>query len=268
MTTVLEEVRVGDNVELLGLSFSLISRFQLAACFDNRQVMPQSQNTKSHAHWSLVTDGPVLAHLPPEAVELFLQHGRRKSWQRGQAVVRRGDRVHAVMIVMEGSLRASTLTNEGEENLLGWLKDYELFGVPNVLGGMAFAVDIIADSPAVTLHVAREDFLDVLRDVPAAAIGVAIALSHRVGLMFSIINASGHRSLTARVRAQLLHFAEQYGQRSSCGQTVLDVAQNDLAAAVGASRQRVHMELRKLEDSGFLKLGYRRIILLPPPADS
>ncbi len=229
--------------------------------------MVATVNTPSNPAWSMATDGPVLAHLPAESVELQLQRGQRKHWQRGQSIVSRGDKLQAVMIVLEGRVRASTLTSDGDESLLGWLKEYELFGVPNGLGGMPFAGNIIADSPAVILQVASEDFMEVLHQVPEAAIGVAVALSHRVGLMFDIINASGYRTLTSRVRAQLLRIAEQFGQKDGEGQTVLEIAQDDLAAAVGASRQRVHMELRKLEDAGFLKLAYRKIILVAPSFD-
>jgi len=228
--------------------------------------MTEPVNSETNPPWSMATDGPVLAHLPAQAVELLLQRGQRKSWQRGQTIVTRGDKLQAVMIVLEGRVRVSTLTSDGDESLLGWLKEYELFGVTNVLGDMPFAVNIIADSPAVILQVTRDDFMEVLHQVPDAAIGVAVALSHRVGLMFDIINASGYRTLTSRVRAHLLRIADQFGQKDAEGQTVLEIAQDDLAAAVGASRQRVHMELRKLEDAGILKLAYRKIILMAPPS--
>ena len=216
----------------------------------------------------MVADGPVLSSLPAEAVELLLRHGKRKAWQRGQAIVSRGDRVRAVIVVMEGRVRVSTVTSDGDENLLGWLKEQELFGLPNVLADMPFAANAVADGPAVTLHVARADFLEILKKVPETAVGVAIALSHRMGTMFDIVHASAYRTLAARVRAQLDRMAAQFGKKDDDGHLVLDIAQDDLAAAVGASRQRVHIELRKLEDAGVLKLAYRKIILLAatPPS--
>ncbi|MEJ8856960.1 Crp/Fnr family transcriptional regulator [Variovorax robiniae] len=230
--------------------------------------MPASLNAESSPPLSMVADGPVLSTLPAEAVELLLQRGKRKEWQRGQAIVTHGDTVRAVIVVVEGRVRVSILTSDGDENLLGWLREQELFGLPNVLADMPFSANVVADGPVATLHVAREDFLEILHKVPATAIGVAIALSHRMGTLFEIINASGYRTLAARVRAQLDRIATQFGQKDDGGQVVLDIAQDDLAAAVGASRQRVHIELRKLEDAGVLKLAYRKIILLAPSSPS
>ena len=214
-----------------------------------------------------MADGPVLAHLPSEAVERFLAAGRRKVWRRGQFVVRRGDRIDDAMVVLEGRLRASTITPDGEENLLGWLREHELFGAPNVLSGIPFAIDIVADGRAVTLHVAREDFLRVLLEVPAAAIAIAKVFGHRLARLYELINASGHRSLTDRVRAHLLRLAVQHGHAAERGGIALDITQGDLAAAVGASRQRVHAELRRLQDQGAIELTYRRIVVRSLPAE-
>ena len=41
------------------------------------------------------------------------------------------------------------------------------------------------------------------------------------------------------------------------------VTQNDLANGVGASRQRVQMELKAMRDLGELDVAYRKIILRP-----
>lgn len=169
-----------------------------------------------------MADGPVLAHLPSEAVERFLAAGRRKVWRRGQFVVRRGDRIDDAMVVLEGRLRASTITLDGEENLLGRLREHELFGAPNVLSGIPFAIDIVADGRAVTLHVAREDFLRVLLEVPAAAIAIAKVFGHRLARLYELINASGHRSLTDRVRAHLLRLAVQHGHAAESGGIALE----------------------------------------------
>jgi len=211
-------------------------------------------------------DGPVLSHLPEETVRSLFRAGVRRAWRRRQYVVRRGDHIDAVMIVLEGRLRASTIMADGEENLLGWLRDHELFGTPNVLGGMPFAVNIMADGPAATLHVAREDFIEIVRDDPAAAIGIATALSYRLLQLFEVIEASGHRTLGAKVHAHLWRLAEQHGRRDAQGRIALSIAQSDLAAAVGASRQRVHLELRKLEAQGLVALAYHRITLMPEAA--
>jgi DNA-binding GntR family transcriptional regulator len=42
----------------------------------------------------------------------------------------------------------------------------------------------------------------------------------------------------------------------------LRLTQEDLARAVGASRQRVNEALKRLQSQGRIELGYRRIVVL------
>ena len=44
---------------------------------------------------------------------------------------------------------------------------------------------------------------------------------------------------------------------------LLEMMQTIPEAGVGASRQRVHLELQNLRDAGELDLGYRKIIIRP-----
>ena len=44
-------------------------------------------------------------------------------------------------------------------------------------------------------------------------------------------------------------------------ETRLEVSQQDIAHAVGASRQRVSIELRKLEKDGWIRIGYKYLIV-------
>jgi CRP-like cAMP-binding protein len=46
------------------------------------------------------------------------------------------------------------------------------------------------------------------------------------------------------------------------GGVQLRVSQADLAQAVMASRQRVNQQLRRFQDKGLIRLGYRNIVLL------
>lgn len=216
--------------------------------------------------WPVITQGPVVDHLPQEAIDQLYAAGREVLWRRGDRVARRGVQLSSIMIVVDGRLGASTMMPFGEENLLGWLRDRELFGVPSVLAESPFPVDITADSDSRVLHVARGDFLRVVEDVPGATSGVSVMLSHRLVQLFDVIDSSGYRSLGDRLLSHLRRLAAQHGLRDGEGHVELKIAQGDLAAAVGASRQRIHIELHKLQSVGELRLSYRKVVLLDSPA--
>jgi CRP-like cAMP-binding protein len=69
-------------------------------------------------------------------------------------------------------------------------------------------------------------------------------------------------TLQDRIHAVLVRLALHQGGDPSRHDVRLNASHQDIAAAVGASRQRVSMELQKLASSGRIQLGYRHVVLL------
>ena len=61
-------------------------------------------------------------------------------------------------------------------------------------------VSIVAQGPARSLHVARADFIDLLRQHPDGAIAIAVLVSHRLGALFQYVDRSQGRSLDSSPR--------------------------------------------------------------------
>jgi CRP-like cAMP-binding protein len=128
---------------------------------------------------------------------------------------------------------------------------------------MPSPVAIVAHGAATTLHVGRDAFLDVLRQHPAGAIGIAALLARRVGELFRYVETSGARTLAERLNFALSRLAGSHGHSDGAGGVCLKLTQAELAAAAGASRQRVHLALRQMQADGRLTLGYGTVTLLP-----
>lgn len=86
---------------------------------------------------------------------------------------------------------------------------------------------------------------------------MARLLSLRVNGLLDTIFISSEDTLHARVWATLQVLAAENGQPLPGGRTLLRISQGDLSHVVGASRQRVNEELRKLQAGGSVRLGYR-----------
>jgi len=136
-------------------------------------------------------------------------------------------------------------------------------GLPDVLAGLPVPVTIKALGPAQTLHVDRHDFIQALRAHPEGAIGVAVLLSRRLGELFRFLEMSSARPLADRVAYALQRLARSHGVLEIDGALRLRITQAELAMAAGASRQRVHLELQRLQAEGRLRLGYGTVTLLP-----
>lgn len=130
-----------------------------------------------------------------------------------------------------------------------------------MLGDAPVPVDLVAVGDVEVLIVPREPLLEFLARDAAASLAVARLLSLRINELFDIIFIRAEDTLGSRVWATLQRIAAENGVRRE-DRTLLRISQGDLAAAVGASRQRVNTELRKLQAEGKIRLGYRWLEIL------
>lgn len=211
------------------------------------------------------TAGERLQDLPPALAAALLQLGVQRNWRRGQQVMRQGTPCDMLVVGLQGRLAATLGSPDGRDTLLRWLDDGELVGLPAVLAGMPATVSIVAQGPAVTLHVPRSDFIALLRSQPDGAIAIAVLVSRRLGELFRYLEQNQGRSLADRVGFALQRLARSQGVPDDAGGVRLKVTQADLANAAGASRQRVHLMLQQLQAQGRIRLGYGWVTLPGTP---
>ena len=163
---------------------------------------------------------------------------------------------------MQGRLAVDLAGPSGADTLIRFLNEGELVGIATALAGTPAPTSIVSNNASQTLHIERNAFIQVLKDHPEGAIAVVVLLSHRLTELFRFIEMTSNRSLTERVRYALSRLAVRNGKVNDSGETVLDVTQADMAKAAGASRQRVHLELQRLQALGVISLGYGSITVL------
>lgn len=203
-----------------------------------------------------------LQDLPPEVAAELVRVGSRRQWRRGQMVMRQGAQSHAIVVVLQGRLSVTLGSPDGRSTLMRWLDEGEILGLADVLAGMPTPASVQAQGPTTTLQVERDAFVQVLRQHPEGAIGIAVLLSRRVGELFRYIEMTGSRPLADRVAFALQRLARSQGRPDSEGHLRLKVTQADLAMASNASRQRVHLALQRLQADGRIRLGYGTVTLL------
>lgn len=205
-----------------------------------------------------------LDDLPTNVAQALLRVGTLKTWRKGQIAVRQGQTSAEVVVGMQGRLAVDLEGPTGADTLIRFLNKGELVGIATVIAGTPAPTAIVANGPAQTLHIQRNDFLGVLNDHPNGAIAVVTLLSHRLVELFQFIEMTSHRSLTDRVRYAVNRLAQRNGVPDAMGRIALEVTQADMAKAAGASRQRVHLELKRLETQGVILLGYGSMTVLEP----
>ncbi len=208
------------------------------------------------------TNRTCIQDLPPPVTKELLEAGRLRTWKKDDVVVSQGQMTMEVVASYSGRFAARLTGADGDDTLLGFLDHGEMVGIATVLADKAAPTGVVAmANGAQTLHISKAQFVDVLTRYPDAAIKVAALMSARLMELFRFVEMTSNRSLSERVAFAVSRLAVRHGERRSDGSRYMRITQSDIAKAAGASRQRVHIELKRLQARGQIVLGYGTIVV-------
>jgi CRP-like cAMP-binding protein len=199
--------------------------------------------------------------LPAEAVDILRRQAVLRQFRDGALIMQRGQPVTGMLVLQRGRLRAVTHGPNGDEHLIRWVEPGEAVGVASVLTGLPFQTDLVSSGESQALWIAVDAVLGVLRRDPEAGIAMSRFLGSRLSEALELVAAQSQSRLDDRLRAALEHFATENGEELPDRRVRLRLTQEDMARAVGASRQRVNEALLRLQAGGEIEVGYRRIVI-------
>jgi CRP/FNR family transcriptional regulator, cyclic AMP receptor protein len=202
-----------------------------------------------------------LESLSPHAQRVFLKSGYKKKYRNGQVVLSRGQSAPSALLLLSGRLRIVTTTSDGEEHLLRWLEPGEITGLSSVISDSPFPADLIATGATELLQVDRQTMINLIQTDGTTALAIVQVLSLRVIQLLDVIADYSLPKLQHKVLAALERLALYHGSPVKDG-IELRVKQSDIAQVVAASRQRVNIQLQRLQDLNLVRLGYGSITLL------
>ena len=124
-----------------------------------------------------------------------------------------------------------------------------------------YPADLVAAVPSQILQVERAELISLISQDATVAVDLLRILGLRINQLFDTLADQGMPTLEKRVWATLERIARFNGMQVPEG-VQLRVVQSDLAQATMASRQRVNQQLRRFQDKGLIRIGYRNIVLL------
>jgi CRP-like cAMP-binding protein len=199
--------------------------------------------------------------LTQRSIDALKRIGRLRLWQAGQVVLNRGQSISMALLLVQGRLRVSVTTVDGEEQLLRWILPGEISGLSSVFAETTYPADLVAAVPSKILQVERAGLISLIGQDATVAVDLLRILGLRINQLFDTIADQGMPTLEKRVWATLERISRFNGVQVPEG-VQLRVIQSDLAQATMASRQRVNQQLRRFQDKGLIRIGYRNIVLL------
>ena len=165
--------------------------------------------------------------------------------------------------VAKGAVRVSSVSLSGKQISLTYVEPGLWFGDISLFDGLPRTHDANAHGDTTLLVVRKPDFRELLSQHIELYDALLRLNCRRLRLMFDVVEDLNTLPLAARLAKQVLLLARSYGIAE--GEEIrigLQLAQEDLAQLLGASRQRVNQELKAFERDGAVRIEPTRLVVL------
>jgi CRP/FNR family transcriptional regulator, cyclic AMP receptor protein len=205
-----------------------------------------------------INSGRWFSSLSPSLRHDILRCAYAKRYKDGELICARGDAADAWTAVAKGAVRVSSTSITGKLVTLTYVEPGIWFGDVAIFDGDRRTHDAYAHGETTMLSVSRGDFRKILSQHVELYDALLRLHARRIRQLFGLVEDLNTLPLRARLAKQLTHLARSYGVPSlSDGQEVrigLQLAQEELAQLVGASRQRVNQELKTMEREEVIRI--------------
>jgi CRP-like cAMP-binding protein len=205
-----------------------------------------------------INSGRWFATLSPSLRHDILRCAYVKRFKDGELITARGEQPQEWIACARGAIRVSSTSISGKQITLTYVEPGIWFGDVAIFDGDRRTHDAYAHGESTILCVAKADFKKIL----ALHVELYEALlrlhARRIRQLYGLVEDLNTLPLRARLAKQLLHLVRSYGVPSlSDGREMrigLQLAQEELAQLLGASRQRVNQELKSMERDEVIRI--------------
>lgn len=209
----------------------------------------------------------LLGRLRPDVRERLLELGVEREYPRNHLIVRHGEYVDRAALLIQGTAKVATTSEDGRLALLGVARAGDLADEVAALHHLESPANVITcGGPSIVRLIDGTVFRDFLRTYPDAHSAVTQAVVDRLR------EANRRRAdhvlpVPCRLARVLVELADTIGHHDPAGHYELPdcLTQAELGSLAGMARRTVEEQLRELQRQGIVELAYRRMTIYDLP---
>lgn len=182
--------------------------------------------------------------------------GTRHEYSAHEPLLSEGEHTTFAVVILGGWCAVWTATERGGQLTLGLRQAGEVVGDMAALDGRPRSASVSALGPVTGLVVPGERFRRFLAARPHANALIMSQLTERLRSADHERRALASMTVLQRLSERLVELADRTGRVEREGVTIrLPLAQHELAASVGSTREAVAKALRLLREQGLVRTG-------------
>jgi CRP/FNR family transcriptional regulator, cyclic AMP receptor protein len=205
-----------------------------------------------------INAGRWFSALSPSLKHDILRYAYVRHHRDGELIAVRGEPPETWFACAKGALRVSSTSVSGKQITLTYVEPGIWFGDVSIFDGDRRTHDVYSHGESTTLNVAKSDFKKILASHNELYEALLRLHARRIRQLYGLVEDLNTLPLRARLAKQLVHLVRSYGvpnlANASEMRISLQLAQEELAQLLGASRQRVNQELKHMERDGVIRI--------------
>jgi CRP-like cAMP-binding protein len=193
----------------------------------------------------LLADVALFAELTPAELEQLASASEAQELRRGDVLFREDDDPDCLYVVVEGRIAIAKRSVDGRESVVALMESGDLFGEMGLFERLGRSAEARALEQSRVLVIGYDPIREIYENRPELLWGVVALLASRLRNMDVALADSVFLDVTGRTAKRLVEMA------GGADEFTLPVTQEELAAMVGASRERVNKAI-----ASFVRLGW------------
>jgi CRP/FNR family transcriptional regulator, cyclic AMP receptor protein len=190
-------------------------------------------------------------------------HGRTRTLHRGAVLFHEGDDAHEVLVLLSGQVKVARAAATGRDVILCVFDTGEVLGELSAVDGAPRSATAVALCTVVALMVPLSEFNAFLERRPRVANELLRTVVERLRGSSQRQLEFGTADALTRLCRCLVDMADRYGaDEDGCRSVRLPLAQHELAALAGLSREAVVKGLQSLRALGWIRATGRSVSLV------
>ncbi len=205
----------------------------------------------------MLAQSPLFKPFAPADLERLAGRMVERRYRDGQTIFTRGEPGACLFAVARGQVRLGVTSPGGRDALIAVLTPGEVFGEMALLDGGTRSTDAVAAAGCLLVALDRRDFLPLLDGVPEVRWHLFRLLCARLRDATERLERTLFLPVGGRLADLLLTLADRDDGR----RVGLKLSQADLGRLIGASREKVNVELNAWLSGGVLARDGRALVI-------
>lgn len=203
--------------------------------------------------------------LSDDDLDAVLRDATSTLLKENEAVFRQGDAADRFFVLLQGRLKVSQTTPDGEQVIVRYVNPGDVFGIARAVGRSHFPASTVAVQESLILTWPSTAWDSLVATSPQFASRAIQTVGQRLQDAHSRIRELSTEEVEQRVARALVRLVKQSGEQTDEGMQInFPITRQDIAEMTGSTLHTVSRLLSAWAGQGIIRSGRRRITVSAP----